>query len=353
MHRYLTDMLACPLCRDVQDLIVRATSEDADHILEGALRCAACQTDFPINGGVPRFPRSGGASSVQRHFTRQWRLRHQGCFEHGTLYLSKPAASMAAVTRRLKPFFDGPSGRRILDAGCGSGDKTACLARDHPGFRVIGMDYSDSLTLSTARFRDIPNLDFIQADLHQPPFKPEVFDLAYSFGVLHHTPDTLRAFKGLTPLIAARGLLYTFIYPTSDECGAWWKAYYRFRDRIFLQRGHLLPERARYYLIKLAVWLLLSRGAAGAAEGYGLTRSQYLRAMFFTHYDNISPKYQHRHAREEVIGWYRDAGFEDIAAPMPGLYFGTRAHETPELNREHQEVAHAREARGARSALRR
>ena len=326
MHHHLIAALTCPLCRDDRDLIVDVAREEAGRITEGSLQCASCSKIYPIQGGVPRFPiRTTGCSSVMRHFSRQWRLRHEGHFEKETLYLSRPEASMAAVERNIGPFFQRSGFARVLDAGCGSGDKTVCLARNHPQHHVIGMDYNESLALTTARFSEIPNLDFVNADLNLPPFKRACIDLLYSFGVLHHTENTARAFRGLSPLLAARGVFYTFIYPALDECGPWWEQYYAIRDRFFLRMGHLLPEPIRLVLLKYLMLLRFSRHADEEAASYQLTRSEYMKAMLFMHYDNVSPRYQHRHARKEVIDWYQQEGFEEMVTLQPGLYYGYKS----------------------------
>ncbi|MEJ7758765.1 MAG: methyltransferase domain-containing protein [Gemmatimonadaceae bacterium] len=41
------------------------------------------------------------------------------------------------------------------------------------------------------------NLNFFQVNLFDLPFREGVFDFIYSLGVLHHTPDCEKAFKGL------------------------------------------------------------------------------------------------------------------------------------------------------------
>src|SRR5260370_25848920 len=83
----------------------------------------------------------------------------------------------------------------MLDAGCGSGEKTQVLARLCAEQNVVGLDLGvESLEKATARFGDMPNLDYVQGNIMEPPFKERQFDSAMSIGVLHHTPNTRRAF---------------------------------------------------------------------------------------------------------------------------------------------------------------
>ena len=51
MKRDLMDILACPTCKGALELSV--DSEHDDEIVEGSLRCAACEETYPIAGGIP------------------------------------------------------------------------------------------------------------------------------------------------------------------------------------------------------------------------------------------------------------------------------------------------------------
>ena len=51
MKRDLMDILACPVCKTALELSV---DREADgEIVEGGLRCAACEETYPIAGGIP------------------------------------------------------------------------------------------------------------------------------------------------------------------------------------------------------------------------------------------------------------------------------------------------------------
>ncbi len=51
MKRSLMDLLCCPVCKG--DLVLRVDTETEKEILEGNLRCAACNADYPIHEGIP------------------------------------------------------------------------------------------------------------------------------------------------------------------------------------------------------------------------------------------------------------------------------------------------------------
>lgn len=79
------------------------------------------------------------------------------------------------------------NGRRILDAGCGSGPLSAALCAR--GAIVTGVDSSPAM-VELARQRLGDDADLHVADLSQPlPFDDDAFDDVVASLVLHHLPD--------------------------------------------------------------------------------------------------------------------------------------------------------------------
>jgi SAM-dependent methyltransferase len=77
-----------------------------------------------------------------------------------------------------------PAGARVLDLGCGAGGPTTqALARR---FRVTGVDIS-ARQIALAR-QDVPEAQFIQADITQLDFAPASFDAVSAFYAIIHVP---------------------------------------------------------------------------------------------------------------------------------------------------------------------
>ncbi|MCM8782061.1 MAG: class I SAM-dependent methyltransferase, partial [Candidatus Omnitrophica bacterium] len=112
-------------------------------------------------------------------------------------------------------------GNLVLEIGCGLGSDSRYMAKK--GLNVISLDLSFnnvSLTLKGASRLGL-NIKGVCADAENLPFKDESFDLVYSFGVLHHTPDTQKAideiYRVLKPggkcavMLYHRGLAYYYV----------------------------------------------------------------------------------------------------------------------------------------------
>jgi len=84
---------------------------------------------------------------------------------------------------------DSSVGDRILDLGCGRGERALEMLRG--GARVVGIDISPAyIEAATSAARAVGHsdtqFDFIAADAHQLPFPDESFDFVLGEGILHH-----------------------------------------------------------------------------------------------------------------------------------------------------------------------
>ena len=92
------------------------------------------------------------------------------------------------------------AGKRILDGGCGSG-RLAFVLKKLGASEVIGIDVSAFAIETAERYRahlDMDAISFMKGSLLELPFDDQSFDVIFTMGVLHHTPDWK---GGLTELI--------------------------------------------------------------------------------------------------------------------------------------------------------
>src|SRR5215471_3594218 len=114
----------------------------------------------------------------------------------------------------IKTFADAAAmrGRDVLEVGVGLGADHQLFAE--AGARLTGIDLTERAIEHVRRRFDTFCLssDLRVADAENLPFADASFDLVYSWGVLHHTPDTARALaevrRVLRPAGEARVMLY-------------------------------------------------------------------------------------------------------------------------------------------------
>lgn len=116
----------------------------------------------------------------------------------------------------LLPLFDQlalqyPKGK-LLEVGCSMGTDLLQLARR--GFQVTGVDLTTAgIELAKQRFLLYGfDADLRVDDAENLSFKDNIFDVAYSFGVLHHTPDTLKSVNELWRVLRKGGTSVVMLY---------------------------------------------------------------------------------------------------------------------------------------------
>ena len=108
--------------------------------------------------------------------------------------------------------FAGARGLKVLEIGCGLGTDGAQFAA--AGADYTGVDLTDAaVDLARKRFElfHLPG-KFATADAENLDFESESFDLVYSHGVLHHTPDTQKAIKEVHRVLRPGGRAIVMLY---------------------------------------------------------------------------------------------------------------------------------------------
>lgn len=108
--------------------------------------------------------------------------------------------------------FDRYSGKRMLEIGCGTGTDLLQFARG--GAEVTGLDLTPrSIEIARQRFAVYGCAGtFAIGDAENLAFPDASFDVVYSFGVLHHTPDTERAVKEAHRVLRRGGRAVVMLY---------------------------------------------------------------------------------------------------------------------------------------------
>ena len=103
--------------------------------------------------------------------------------------------------------------RRVLDAGCGTGDFTALIAAPE----VVAVDLSWA-AVEAARAR---GLDARVADIRRLPFRDAEFDVVACNWVLYHLPDRARGLAELARVLRPGGR-FVGIYNARDHMSELW-----------------------------------------------------------------------------------------------------------------------------------
>jgi ubiquinone/menaquinone biosynthesis C-methylase UbiE/uncharacterized protein YbaR (Trm112 family) len=308
-------------------------------IAEGLLVCK-CGSLFPIVDGVPRIVDNGIAAfpdfkqkygerietivrdcrengkaenyalpeefeSIRSSFSQEWKFFD---YEHDKTWGWN-------VAERKKVFLEDigaePSwlkGKLMLDAGCGNGILTAAL-QDF-AVEVVGLDLSDSIIQANRNKQKYTKdkhvfVHFVQGNLFNPPLAKASFDLIYSSGVLHHTPDTMATFRRLVPLLKKGGRVYIWVYGKRG----WLVSAFFWHGRL-LKRYVSLNALLNYCRI-LSPFYKIITDLLSTLKIYRF-RTRTVREIALDLFDAFSPPYNHTHTRNEVCGWFAEENLANI-----------------------------------------
>ena len=140
-------------------------------------------------------------------------------------------AQVEAERYRLEPFipsfaeFERWRGKRVLEIGVGLGTDFVGFAR--AGAHVTGIDLTESAAELVRKRLALEGLvgDVRAADAEALPFDDGSFDLVYSWGVLHHTPNTERALAEVQRVLRPGGEARIMLYARRSwfALGVWGK----------------------------------------------------------------------------------------------------------------------------------
>lgn len=225
---------------------------------------------------------------------------------------------LAYMQPRSAEFF---RGKRILDAGCGTG-RHAYYAASY-GAEVVAVDLSDAIDVARENTWAIGRVTTIQADLYRLPFADESFDFIYSIGVLHHLPDPEAAFRNLLRYLKPGGEIQIYLYwqPVDQPLKramlslvtAMRAVTTRLPHRLLYLLSHLLG--AGVYGGFVLPYRLLRAARVTARLAERMPMRQYagypFRVCVNDQFDRFSAPIERRYTREEVEGWLRDAGLTE------------------------------------------
>src|ERR1051326_1859047 len=321
MRRSLLDILRAP--QSGERLTLHAFKKEAcsanqeENVIEGILVASKSQEAYPIVNGVPVMLRSSftqeflhkhakdisGSETLSKlnlptqdssrwSFSREWDIHFNYNLRKTWGWTVEDRANQFCLeTARDR---EGLRGKIVLDAGCGNGQLSEELS--YTGATVVALDYSTSV-FHAERKRKSVNVHFVRGDLQAPPFGIDIFDIVYSSGVLHHTPDTYKTFSAVAQLVRPDGCFYIWLYRRPEK---------------FLGRYFILPA---IDLLRLGgsrvppipqAWIVKAYALGEMTLHRILAKSQDLswKERVVIAYDSLTPLWRHYHNPWEVCGWF-------------------------------------------------
>lgn len=289
--------LRCPNCGG-QFTLDASRMEEAE-VMEGTLTCKACFMTYPVLGGIPRFVAKGNYADS---FGYEWHRFREVQLDSRNGTRQSEQALFATTGWKESDY----RGRLVLDAGVGSGRYAEIAARF--GGEVVGVDVTRAVDAAFENIGRNPGVHLVQADIFAMPFAPATFDLAYSIGVLHHTPDPRAAFDRVARCVTPGGGLAVYLYHRYGPG-------HRASDTLRLLTTRL-PVRVMFAVSTLAIplYYLYRVPLMGKLLCLALPISMHPdgRWRWLDTFDWYTPHYQWKFLYPEISRWFRNNGFLDV-----------------------------------------
>lgn len=305
MKTSLLDVLVCKRCGG--DFRLQQDEGPAcAEIDEGLLACTGCDRTAPVRAGVPRFVQSEDYASA---FGVEWTKWPRAQLDSAT--------GLDESRRKLQDAFTFPlselAGKLVLDVGCGTG-RFSEIALEQ-GAEVVCVDMTRAIDVARRNLGHFEKAHFIQADIFSLPLKPE-FDVVFSLGVLHHTPEPPKAFAEVVKLVKPGGVISIRVYAAYNKAYiAVTEFYRRFTKRL---RPSILFNLCYvaiplYYVNKIpALGPFITRQLVPVS-----VRPPTHAWRVCNTFDLYSPEYQFFYTHAEVNDWFIEAGLERIRVVDP------------------------------------
>ena len=346
MRRRMMDMLACPVCGRSFDLSISVLekvgcgeysfpecsnycayiSRDLgppskrkgaythcrecyqEDVASGALTCPEGHT-YPIRKSIPRFVSTCPINGrTKRTFDVEWGVFH---YEE-KIYGHTQDEELEDFFRRMVVDEAFLRNKTILDVGCGVGRLAQSIGR--LAREVVAIDLSGGVDEARIRNRDRGSVHVIQGDIMALPLRTCSYEYAYAKGVLHYVSDPRKCISGLADVVKPGGGLSITIYPRMSPL---FEIFNRQLRRITVKLPISMVFRLSFLLLP---FFSLSWKWSGV-EKRPIEWGERAHMIF----NWLSSAHQNRATNEEVLGWFRECGFEQMkVSDIPVGITGTK-----------------------------
>ncbi len=350
MKRRVLDFIVCPRCRGTFILDVfretKALSGDPSagtEIIEGALRCGACDASYPVVEGVPRLLRGSLLARMRRRYP-DFFARHPEFVDETSPADDDITDTLESFTRQrldLKP--PGPAAARqwevnlrrnlgsalqveelrdklVLDVGCGFGRHLYLASA--AGAETVGIDLSGGVDLAYRNNLRHPRCHVVQGNICERPLRDDIFDVVWSFGVLHHLPEPGAGFRDIVGFAKPeRGLVAIWVYGYRGMAFTYRLSHMRSLHAVTRKLSHaqrLRASRAVAGLLSALYWeplrLAQTLGLRSVVNRLPLTvyiDHPWLARVAAVH-DRLSTPITHFHDHDELREWFTSAALTDV-----------------------------------------
>ncbi|MFA5339160.1 MAG: class I SAM-dependent methyltransferase [Candidatus Omnitrophota bacterium] len=222
---------------------------------------------------------------------------------------------------RMQDVIDEPivRGEIGIDVGSGCGFDSFIMARDNPSVRIVSMDISDGVFTEKKITAGLNNIEIVKGSALEIPLNGGIFDFAYSFGVLHHTPEPRKGLAEIARILKKGAPIFLYLYEDHSE------NFFKYMAIKLIDLLRMLttrvPKRVLYllcYAFSPVIYLFFTvpskilgmfKATEKIAENVPFNFGKGPFSLRGDLYDRFGAPIEHRFGRSELTGLLEEAGF--------------------------------------------
>lgn len=247
--------LVCQSCKS-KKLILKTNNQ------QQYIHCNSCNVDYPVFDNIPLMLHKKNSidSDIKEDIQKFWNTLYQEAYTGHNQLDSKTLPKLLVelkqmfIARNHLAVIEMPinnlKGKKVLEIGSGAGAHSALFSKH--GAEITSLDLTYERVISTQKkleiVDDLKSSFVLQGDAENLPFEENFFDIVYSNGVLHHTPDTEKTIQEVLRVLKPGGKAVIMLYA---------KHSYLYWINIFLLRGVILGNifRHKNWLGRATEWM--------------------------------------------------------------------------------------------------
>lgn len=201
-------------------------------------------------------------------------------------------------------------GARFLDVGCGIG-RNSHFSMQRGAVGGLAVDVDDrSLDAARRNLADYPDMEVRWQSVYDLN-EGEVFDLAFSIGVVHHLENPEEAVQSIAKQVKPGGKVLLWLY--GAENNGWVIKVFDPVRRFAFARMPLPLVNMLAWPLTLLLWVMLHAGW-GKLPYHDLLRRMELRPIKTIVLDQMVPRITRYYDKEGALALLRQAGLVDLQA---------------------------------------
>jgi ubiquinone/menaquinone biosynthesis C-methylase UbiE len=212
---------------------------------------------------------------------------------------------------------DDYSFKLFLDAGAGTGQLT-CTIAEKMNCNIVGVDLTLGIIKGEYLRRSLKNKDnilFVQANIMELPFEKRVFDYIHSSGVIHHTPDTYKAFCSIEEYTKPGGKLGVWIYRKAETKIPLIPFVKNPQLQLIESKTRKITTKMNRRLLYVLIYIYSSIFHFSYKMNEllrGKKHNQTIKERTTSLFDALAPPYAHKHEPSELVSWFKEKGYKDL-----------------------------------------